>query len=381
MELNLATLPDYLHQRHEKIRMFEPAVPLRIEEIGDGNLNTVYRVSDVAHPERSLVLKHAPPYIKILGPDYPLSTERLTYESRALEIYNQLVSGTVPAQYDFDDEVSVIVMEDLRDASVLRDDLIAGKVDPAIPEQVGRFMGIVHSQTYVDNVPKATARHYKQQFANTIMQSITADYVFTFPFTEHETNFWTPGLEPDVRQVKIDTDFLQQTAHLKHIFLTAQQGVTHGDLHTGSVLVQDDTAKVIDAEFAFYGPVGFDVGLYWANYFLSYFSHQGNLSVQSALNTAVAQAWDTYTAEFTMADAELKSQVLRNIFQDAVGFAGLEMLRRLIGAAHVKDIEGIVDLSRKLSIESAALQFGITLVKQHQALRDLTAVVAMLESK
>ena len=36
-----------------------------------------------ARPARSLVLKHAPPYIKILGPDYPLSTERLTFESRA----------------------------------------------------------------------------------------------------------------------------------------------------------------------------------------------------------------------------------------------------------------------------------------------------------
>jgi len=378
MELNLATLPDYLHQRHEKIRMFEPEVPLRIEEIGDGNLNTVYRVSDVAHPDRSLVLKHAPPYIKILGPDYPLSTERLTYESRALEIYNQLVSGTVPAQYDFDEGVSVIAMEDLRDASVLRDDLIAGTVDTAIPEQVGRFMGIVHSQTYVDNVPKTTAQHYKQQFANTTMQSITADYVFTFPFTEHETNFWTPGLEPNIRQLKADTDFLQQARHLKHIFLTAQQGVTHGDLHTGSVLVQGDTAKIIDAEFAFYGPVGFDIGLYWANYLLSFFSHQDTLHVQSALKTAIVQTWHTYTVEFKLDDSELEAQILQNIFRDAIGFAGLEMLRRLIGAAHVKDIEGIVDLSRKLSVEKAALQFGTTLVKQHQSLRDITAVITML---
>lgn len=378
MELNLATLPDYLHQRHEKIRIFEPEVPLRIEEIGDGNLNTVYRVSDVEHPERSLVLKHAPPYIKILGPDYPLSTERLTYESRALEIYNQLVSGTVPAQYDFDAAMSVIAMEDLRDASVLRDDLIAGKVEPSIAEQIGRFMGIVHSQTYVDNIPKAAAQHYRQQFANTTMQSITADYVFTFPFTEHETNFCASGLEPDVRQLKADTDFLQQAAHLKHIFLSAQQGVTHGDLHTGSVLVQDNTAKVIDAEFAFYGPVGFDIGLYWANYLLSFFSHQDTSHVQSALKTAIVQTWQTYTTEFKLVDSNLKAQTLQNIFRDAIGFAGLEMLRRLIGAAHVKDIEGIVNLSRKLSVEKAALQFGTTLVKQHQSLRDIASVIAML---
>ena len=378
MELNLATLPDYLCQRHAEIRMFEPEAKLRIEEIGDGNLNTVYRVSDAARPARSLVLKHAPPYIKILGPDYPLSTKRLTFESRALNVYNRLANGTVPVQYDFDVDAAVIAMEDLRDAHVLRDALIAGTVDTAIAEQVGRFMGIVHSHTYVDNIDNATAQHYRQQFANTTMQSITADYVFTFPFTEHETNFWTLGLEPDVQRLKTDTDFLRQAERLKRTFLTAQQGVTHGDLHTGSVLVQNDTAKVIDAEFAFYGPVGFDLGLYWANYLLSYFSHQGDLSVQSALKAAVVQVWDTYTVEFTMTDAGLRSEILGNIFRDAVGFAGLEMLRRLIGAAHVRDIEGIVDLSRKLSIERAALQFGTTLVKQHQSLPDVAAIIAML---
>ena len=378
MELDIATLPDYLRQRCAEIRMFESETKLRIEEIGTGNLNIVYRVSDAAHPERSLVLKHAPPYIKILGPEYPLSIERLTYEFRALDIYNRLASGTVPVPYYFDAETALIAMEDLRDARVLRDDLIEGKVDTAIAEQIGRFMAVVHSHTYVENLDSTTAQHYRQQFANTTMQAITADYVFTFPYTKHETNFWTPGLEPDVQRLKADTDFLQQTENLKQIFLTAQQAVTHGDLHTGSVLVQNNTAKVIDAEFAFYGPVGFDLGLYWANYLLSYFSHQDTLDAQSELKTAIAKTWHTYTLEFRTSDATLKERTLQKIFHEAVGFAGLEMLRRLIGAAHVKDIEGITNISKKLSVERAALQFGSTLVKQHQSLRDLSAVLAML---
>ena len=378
MELDLATLPDYLRQRRAEIRMFESETDLRIEEIGDGNLNTVYRVSDAARPERSVVLKHAPPYIKILGPEYPLSIERLTYESRALDVYNQFARGTVPELYYFDAETAVIAMEDLRDAQVLRADLIAGRVDTGIAEQIGRFMGTVHSRTYVENLDSTAVQHYRQQFANTTMQSITADYVFTFPYTEHETNFWTPGLEPDVQRLKADTDFLQQVAYLKQIFLTAQQAVTHGDLHTGSVLVQNNTAKVIDAEFAFYGPVGFDLGLFWANYLLSYFSHQDTLDVQSALKTAIAKTWHTYTLEFRTVDATLKEQTLQQIFHEAVGFAGLEMLRRLIGAAHVKDIEGIADIPKKLRVERAALQFGATLVKQYQALRDVPAVLAML---
>ena len=378
MELDLATLPDYLYQRRTEIGMFESETKLRIEEIGDGNLNTVYRVSDAVNPERSIVLKHAPPYIKILGPEYPLSIERLTYESRALDIYNQFASGTVPELYDFDAESAVVAMEDLRDAQVLRADLIAGSVDIAIAEQIGRFMGTVHSYTYVKNLDSTTAQHYRQQFANTTMQSITADYVFTFPYTEHETNFWTPGLEPDVQRVKVDTDFLQQADDLKQVFLTTQQAVTHGDLHTGSVLVQNNTAKVIDAEFAFYGPVGFDIGLYWANYLLSYFSHQDTSDVQSSLKAAIAETWHTYTLEFKTVDEALKEQTLQQIFHEAVGFAGLEMLRRLIGAAHVKDIERITDVSRKLRVERAALQFGLTLVKQHQSLRDVSAVLAML---
>ena len=378
MELDLATLPDYLRQRRAEIGMFESETKLRIEEIGDGNLNTVYRVSDTVNPERSIVLKHAPPYIKILGPEYPLSIERLTYESRALNIYNQFASGTVPELYDFDAETAVIAMEDLRDARVLRADLIAGRVDAAVAEQIGRFMGAVHSHTYVANLDSTTAQHYRQQFANTTMQSITADYVFTFPYTEHETNFWTPGLESDVQRLKSDTDFLRQTANLKQIFLTAQQAVTHGDLHTGSVLVQNNTAKVIDAEFAFYGPVGFDVGLHWANYLLSYFSHQDTLDVQSSLKVAIAKTWHTYTLEFKTVDGTLKEQTLQQIFHEAVGFAGLEMLRRLIGAAHVKDIEGITDVPKKLRVERAVLQFGLTLVKQYQSLRDVSAVLAML---
>ena len=378
MALDLATLQDYLRGRYTEIGVFDPDTAFHIEEIGDGNLNTIYRVSDAAHPERSLVLKHAPPYIKILGPDYPLSTERLTYESRALDVYNRLVPGAVPVQYSFDADMAVVAMEYLPNARVLRDELIAGSVDIAISEQIGQFLAIVHSQTSVENCDSETARYYKQQFANATMQSITADYVFTFPYTEHETNFCTPGLAPDVQRLKADTDFLRRVAHLKQVFLTAQQGVTHGDLHTGSVLVQGGTAKVIDAEFAFYGPVGFDLGLYWANYLLSYFSHQGALRVQSALKTAIVQTWRTYTAEFKMGDTELKAETLQSVFCDAVGFAGLEMLRRLIGAAHVKDIEGIVDISRKLRVEKAALQFGKTLVKHPQSFRDVTAIIERL---
>lgn len=377
MELTKENIPQYLRELQTEIDFFGPDAELHSEEIGDGNLNFVYRVFDTAQPERSLVLKQAPPYIKILGPDYPLSTERLTYESRALEIYNRFASDAVPTLHYFDRDTAVIVMEDLKDYSLLRDNLIAGHVNQRVPEQIGRFMASVHSQTYMHNLPKVSVDKYKANFANTVMQSITADYVFTLPFVEHETNFWTEGLEHEVMRLKTDAVFLEQAQDLKSIFLRVQRGLTHGDLHTGSIMVQNNAAKVIDAEFAFYGPVGFDVGLFWANYLLSYFSHTYNSDVQAKLKTAIVQTWETYTEEFKM-DPSLKFRTLHIIFHESIGFAGMEMLRRIIGAAHVKDIENIEDVQRKLRVETAGLEFGRTLVKQRHNIATVHELMELL---
>ena len=377
MELNRDTIPQYLRERHIEIGVFDSNADLHAEEIGDGNLNFVYRVFDKTQAKRSLVLKQSPPYIKILGPDYPLPSERLAYEWRSLQVYNQFASEAVPTVYYFDSDSAVIAMEDLRGYNLLRDELIAGKVNQTIPELIGRFMGIVHSQTYFYNLDKVLVNKYQKDFANTVMQSITTDYVFTFPFTEHETNFHTDGLETEIDQLKTDQQFLKQVSELKSIFLKVQRGLTHGDLHTGSIMVKDDSAKVIDSEFAFYGPVGFDIGLFWANYLLSYFSHTDSPKVQSEIKTAIIQTWKTYIKRFKM-DSPMKSRTLQIIFHESVGFAGLEMLRRILGAAHVKDIESISDLQRKLSIESAILEFGKTLVKERHKIANVDEMMELL---
>ena len=51
-----------------------------------------------------------------------------------------------------------------------------------------------------------------------------------------------------------------EVAKLKEGFLTHAQALIHGDLHTGSIMVTEEDTKVIDPEFAFYGPIGFDIG-------------------------------------------------------------------------------------------------------------------------
>ena len=59
-------------------------------------------------------------------------------------------------------------------------------------------------------------------------------------------------------------------------FCERAQALIHGDLHTGSVMVTHDSTQVIDPEFAFYGPMGFDIGAFLANLILAYFSQDGH---------------------------------------------------------------------------------------------------------
>lgn len=45
------------------------------------------------------------------------------------------------------------------------------------------------------------------------------------------------------------------------------QALIHGDLHSGSIFINEKGIKVIDPEFAFYGPMGYDIGNVIGNLF------------------------------------------------------------------------------------------------------------------
>lgn len=60
------------------------------------------------------------------------------------------------------------------------------------------------------------------------------------------------------------------------MFSERAQALLHGDLHTGSLLVTQQTTHVIDAEFATMGPLAFDVGKFMGNLLLAFFASDGH---------------------------------------------------------------------------------------------------------
>lgn len=91
-----------------------------------------------------------------------------------------------------------------------------------------------------------------------------------------------------------DTFADKAMADLQAKFLGERQALLHGDLHTGSLMVTQDTTYVIDAEFAFAGPIAFDVAKMAANLLIAFFAGAG-LQTADAPRTKqrrwLLQAW------------------------------------------------------------------------------------------
>ncbi|MGI6765303.1 MAG: phosphotransferase [Anaerovoracaceae bacterium] len=94
------------------------------------------------------------------------------------------------------------------------------------------------------------------------MCEITEDLVYTEPFNDvnNRNRLFEPNKEWIVENIYGDEALRLETAKLKFEFMTNAQSLVHGDLHTGSIFIKEDSMKVIDPEFAFYGPMGYDIG-------------------------------------------------------------------------------------------------------------------------
>lgn len=337
-------------------------------EVVGGNLNIVFCVWSAEDRNRSLVFKHAPPYIKVLGPGYPLTQHRSAIEARAMTLFHELVPGSVPKPFRYDLDTHVLLMEDLLGYRILRDALLDGDIRPTVAASVGSFIGTVHRATLADKLPASELQELRQDFHNPDMRAITNDYVFTKPFQQDPTNRNTAGLDTLAEEVRCDQALLAEISRLRARFNEAQEGVVHGDLHTGSVMVGEQDARVIDGEFAFFGPVAFDMGALIANYLLAWHAQSGEN--QDKLLHSIEDCWHAYSQAMDLPER------LQAIWREAVQFAGVKMLRRILGAAHVKDLECIADITQRAAVETQAIGCARELILSPPAAGELAEVVS-----
>jgi 5-methylthioribose kinase len=86
-QLSTDEVPGYLADRPVLRELVDPDT-LTVSEVGDGNLNLVFVCADAAG--RRLVLKQALPYVRLVGPEWPMTEERATREAAALRAHGAL---------------------------------------------------------------------------------------------------------------------------------------------------------------------------------------------------------------------------------------------------------------------------------------------------
>jgi 5-methylthioribose kinase len=314
MQLHLsdANLPDYLRA----LGLVGPGQAVVVEAAGDGNINWVRRARLAGGPSpggRSWVVKQARPALERF-PQYQVSTDRILFEQRYLETARRWDRDRVlPAIHRFDAAARVLILEDLGDAERMDHALARGADVSAAAARLGGFLGRVHAATRGAELANA--------FANGAMQRLHGDHVFLLPLRPNDF----PLLPPVAQRacaLRADADLVRIADAAYARYLEPRGALVHGDVQAGNVLLTAAGPKLLDAEIAHVGDPAFDLGTLLAHLLLP----AAALDALAPALPAAEAAWEAYRAAHGPGAPA---------FAEATRHAGLELLRRTIGAARL----------------------------------------------
>lgn len=366
-----------------KYSLFSNNSELEAKEIGDGNLNYIFRVMD-KNSEESVIVKQSSEVARI-SDEMIVSTDRVKIESGILQLQGEFVPGLVPEVYLYDDIMKAILMEDLSDYTVMREAMLSYNIYPKFSEDITTYMvnTLLPTTDIIMNHKKK--KELVRNFINPDLCEISEDLVYTEPFNDYNNrNILFDKNEKWIKKnIYNDSTLKLEVAKLKFDFMTNTQALIHGDLHTGSVFVTPQSTKVFDPEFAFYGPMGYDIGNVIANLIFAYMNGYVNKENKfiSWLETTIIEVldkfkekfniyWDENDTEIMAKESGFKEWYLDNILQDTAGIAGLELTRRIIGLAKVEDITSISNPQHRIFAERVVLSQAKKLIISRDSFKE-----------
>jgi 5-methylthioribose kinase len=326
-----ATLPEYL----VRAGVLEDARGVVVTPAGDGNINWVRRVRSA--DGSSLIVKQARAALERF-PEYRVSSERMLFEARYFEIVRARVpaqAGVLPRIVCFDKAARVLVMEDLGEAKRLDVRLAENSAEPATLEALGAFLGAVHRAT------RAEAESLEGLFANDEMRRLHGEHIFSLPFQPNEF-----PIEPRLRTLADDVlarpGLRARIAELRARYYGKGEALVHGDVQPGNVLLQGEQPRLVDAEIAHVGDPAFDLGQAFAHVHL-HRAHARDVIPLAACEAALLAGYARTAGES------------REIAARARAYAGVEILRRAIGAARLTVLGTTARAERALELGAALL--------------------------
>jgi 5-methylthioribose kinase len=272
---------------------------------GEGNMNYTLRVSTSA---RSFILKQARPWVEKY-PHIAAPWERALIEGRFYETISAdpQLAAWMPKFLGLDETSHLLALEDLGEAQDFTALYHGAELTEAQLAELADYLARLH------RVPSDAPR--RSAFANRAMRALNHLHIFAFPLqlaNGFDLDAITPGLDEVARALKQEAEYVRRVEELGALYLRDGEALLHGDYFPGSWLKTAQGVRVIDPEFCFYGPPEFDLGVMLAH-------------LQLAGQTArlVRRLATSYHAPRPL-DHDLVRQ-----------FAGVEIMRRLIGVAQL----------------------------------------------
>jgi 5-methylthioribose kinase len=232
--LNEKTLTDYLRGRPAIAQRFDRGANLSVMEVGDGNLNLVFVVTNRDAPGQAVIAKQALNYLRVAGESWPLTRERMRFESQAMQTYNRLCPGLVPEVYDYDEEMSLMVMEYLGGHEIMRKALVERRRFPKFVDHISTFL--VNSLFYTSDffLPGVQKKEMLARFINPHLNKLQEDFVYTNPYITSQENRWNPLVDAEVQSIRANPGVKAEIARMKASYMTHAEALIHADLHTAA---------------------------------------------------------------------------------------------------------------------------------------------------
>ena len=359
--------------------LFSENADLTVKEIGDGNINYIFKVENKIDG-KSIVLKQADKLLRSSG--RPLDLTRSKIEANILRIENDLAPHFVPEIYFYDEIMCVLAMEDISEYKNLRTELIAGKIFPNFADNISEFLSrtlLLTTDLFMDKFEK---KKNVKEFINPELCDISECLVFTEPYDNNKNrNIITTGNEEFVENMLYKNEDLHfAILKLREKFMNYSQSLIHGDLHSGSIFINEKGIKIIDPEFSFYGPMAYDIGnvignLYFPLYRAKFFMEDSKkkeefinwlekciLDIPILFSKKCKLLWEKYSDDKLLKNRKFRDYYIENIVKDSLAYAGTEIIRRTVGDAKVLELTNLETSEKKLELEKELISKAISVI-------------------
>ncbi|RXI55142.1 S-methyl-5-thioribose kinase [Clostridium tetani] len=369
----------------EKLGIFDEHAKLQAEEIGDGNINYVFKVWDV-NTKKSVIIKHADIFLRSSGRE--LDVDRNRIEAEVLMLQGILAPGLVPKVYKYDSVMCTLSMEDISDHRNLRKELLKRNTFPNFVDHITTFIVDTLLPTTDLVMDSGEKKDNVKKYINKDLCKISEDLVFTEPFIDYKgrNTVLEENMEFVKRQLYEDKELILEAGKLKNNFMNNSQALIHGDLHSGSIFVNEESTKILDPEFAFYGPIGYDLGNVIGNLFFAwanaYVTEDGKEVEEFTIwiEKTIENILELFKEKFIKKYKEIVTDVmakeeyymnwyLHSILSDTAGQAGLEIIRRVVGDSKVLDITSITDINKRVKAERILILSAKTFIKNRHKIK------------